>query len=127
VKTVQARKSASSIRRKVFSATETDFAWKFARRLAKRGVTPEEDPIIFNLPNTVELMMPNQHADQIEWFITHQKISVSAHIKLHTHNDRGTGIAASELGLLAGANAASRGRSSAMANGPAMSTSSRSP
>ena len=47
--------------------------------------------------------MPNQHADQIEWFITHQKYPKRAIISLHTHNDRGTGIAASELGLLAGA------------------------
>ena len=47
--------------------------------------------------------MPNQHADQIEWFVTHQKHPERAIISLHTHNDRGTGIAASELGLLAGA------------------------
>ena len=67
------------------------------------GLHRGEDPIIFNLPNTVELMMPNQHADQIEWFIAHQKHPKRAIISLHTHNDRGTGIAATEMGLLAGA------------------------
>jgi 2-isopropylmalate synthase len=86
-----------------FSATETDFALEVCEAVGEAWGYTEEDPIIFNLPNTVELMMPNQHADQIEWFITHQKYPKRAIISLHTHNDRGTGIAASELGLLAGA------------------------
>jgi 2-isopropylmalate synthase len=86
-----------------FSATETDFALEVCEAVGEAWGYTEEDPIIFNLPNTVELMMPNQHADQIEWFITHQKYPKRAIVSLHTHNDRGTGIAASELGLLAGA------------------------
>ena len=86
-----------------FSATETDFALEVCEAVGEVWGYTETDPIIFNLPNTVELMMPNQHADQIEWFITHQKYPKRAIISLHTHNDRGTGIAASELGLLAGA------------------------
>jgi 2-isopropylmalate synthase len=86
-----------------FSATETDFALEICEAVGEAWGYTEEDPIIFNLPNTVELMMPNQHADQIEWFVTHQKYPKRAIISLHTHNDRGTGIAASELGLLAGA------------------------
>ena len=56
-----------------------------------------------NLPATVEISTPNVYADQIEWFCTHLKNRDSAIISLHTHNDRGTGIAATELGLLAGA------------------------
>jgi 2-isopropylmalate synthase len=86
-----------------FSATETDFALEVCEAVGEAWGYTEEDPIIFNLPNTVELMMPNQHADQIEWFITHQKHPKRALISLHTHNDRGTAVAASELGLLAGA------------------------
>jgi 2-isopropylmalate synthase len=86
-----------------FSATETDFALEVCEAVGEAWGYTEADPIIFNLPNTVELMMPNQHADQIEWFISHQKYPKRAIVSLHTHNDRGTGIAASELGLLAGA------------------------
>ena len=63
----------------------------------------EENPIILNLPATVELFTPNVHADQIEWFCTNLKERNKALISLHTHNDRGTGTAATELGLLAGA------------------------
>jgi 2-isopropylmalate synthase len=86
-----------------FSATEVDFALEVCEAVGEAWGYTEANPIIFNLPNTVELMMPNQHADQIEWFITHQKHPKRAIISLHTHNDRGTGIAATELGLLAGA------------------------
>ena len=63
----------------------------------------KEKPIILNLPATVEISTPNVYADQIEWFCTHLKNRDSAIISLHTHNDRGTGVAATELGLLAGA------------------------
>jgi len=65
---------------------------------------PTEDaPIILNLPATVEMATPNVHADQIEWFCRHMQERRKAIISLHTHNDRGTGVAATELGLLAGA------------------------
>jgi 2-isopropylmalate synthase len=59
--------------------------------------------IILNLPATVEYATPNVHADQIEWMCTHLTRRDSTIISLHTHNDRGTGVAATELGLLAGA------------------------
>ena len=65
--------------------------------------TQPENPIILNLPATVEISTPNVYADQIEWFCRNLKNRDSAIISLHTHNDRGTGVAATELGLLAGA------------------------
>ncbi len=86
-----------------FSATEVDFALEVCEAVLDEWGATAEEPIILNLPNTVELMMPNQYADMIEWFITHQKHPERAIISLHTHNDRGTAVAASELGLLAGA------------------------
>jgi 2-isopropylmalate synthase len=86
-----------------FSATEVDFALEVCEAVLDEWGATAGEPIILNLPNTVELMMPNQYADMIEWFITHQKHPERAIISLHTHNDRGTGVAASELGLLAGA------------------------
>ncbi|MBP6508560.1 MAG: 2-isopropylmalate synthase, partial [Opitutaceae bacterium] len=61
------------------------------------------DKIILNLPATVEYATPNVHADQIEWMCTHLTRRDSTTVSLHTHNDRGTGIAATELALLAGA------------------------
>jgi 2-isopropylmalate synthase len=86
-----------------FSATEVDFALEICEAVSDEWGATAEEPIILNLPNTVELMMPNQYADMIEWFVTHQKHPERHIISLHTHNDRGTGVAASELGLLAGA------------------------
>ncbi|MDV7392508.1 hypothetical protein RZS08_14175, partial [Arthrospira platensis SPKY1] len=62
-----------------------------------------EDPIILNLPATVEVAPPNVHADQIEWFCRNMSQRDAAIVSLHTHNDRGTGVAATELGLMAGA------------------------
>jgi 2-isopropylmalate synthase len=56
-----------------------------------------------NLPDTVEVAMPNVYADQIEWFVTHLRGREKAIISVHTHNDRGTGVAATELAMLAGA------------------------
>ena len=64
--------------------------------------TPE-NKLILNLPNTVEMSTPNHHADQIEYFCRHIKNRDSVIISLHPHNDRGTATAATELGLLAGA------------------------
>jgi 2-isopropylmalate synthase len=86
-----------------FSGTEVDFALEVCEAVSDAWGATAGDKIILNLPNTVELMMPNQYADMIEWFITHQKHPERHIISLHTHNDRGTGVAASELGLLAGA------------------------
>jgi 2-isopropylmalate synthase len=86
-----------------FSGTEVDFALEVCEAISDTWGATADEKIILNLPNTVELMMPNQYADMIEWFITHQKHPERHIISLHTHNDRGTGVAASEMGLLAGA------------------------
>src|SRR5258708_22297407 len=64
--------------------------------------TPQRK-MILNLPDTVEVAMPNVYADQIEWMCRHLKNRDSLVISLHTHNDRCTGVAATGLGLLAGA------------------------
>ena len=86
-----------------FSGTEMDNAVLICDKVLETlGATPEHK-VILNLPNTVEGMMPNQHADQIEYFCRHLKGRDSAIISLHPHNDRGCGVAATELGLMAGA------------------------
>ena len=86
-----------------FSGTEPDYAVEICERvLEELGVTPE-NPVILNLPSTVEGSTPNGYADQIEYFCRHLKGRDSAIISLHPHNDRGTAVAAAELGLLAGA------------------------
>ena len=86
-----------------FYATEVDFALEVCEAVGEAWGYIEADPIIFNLPSTVEMSTPNHYADMIEWFITHQKHPRRAIISLHTHNDRGTGVASTELGLMAGA------------------------
>ena len=86
-----------------FSDTEEDYAVEVCEAVMDSwGPTPE-NKIILNLPSTVEWNMPNTYADQIEWFCRNIKNRDSVIVSLHTHNDRGTGIAATELGLLAGA------------------------
>jgi 2-isopropylmalate synthase len=87
-----------------FSDTEVDYALEVCEAVMEAWEPTKEDPIILNLPATVELFTPNVHADQIEWFCQNLKERDKAIISLHTHNDRGTGTAATELGLLAGAN-----------------------
>ena len=62
-----------------------------------------ENKVIINLPATVEMNTPNVYADQVEWMNTHFKNRDSIILSIHPHNDRGTGIAATELALLAGA------------------------
>ncbi|KAI0640892.1 hypothetical protein C8Q79DRAFT_993218 [Trametes meyenii] len=89
-----------------FSQTEPEFVVEIceAVREAWGGAgTAFEDRIMFNLPSTVESAPPNHYADQIEYFCTHMKNRDEIIVSLHTHNDRGTAVAASELGLLAGA------------------------
>ncbi len=86
-----------------FSTAELDFSIEVCE--AVMGVlspTPDK-PIILNLPATVEAATPNIYADQIEYFCRNLPNRDSAVISLHTHNDRGTGVAAAELGLMAGA------------------------
>jgi 2-isopropylmalate synthase len=86
-----------------FTSTELDFALEICERVTDAwGPTPA-DKIILNLPATVEYATPNVHADQIEWMCTHLTRRDSTLVSLHTHNDRGTGVAATELALLAGA------------------------
>jgi 2-isopropylmalate synthase len=86
-----------------FSFTEPEFALEVCERVMDVWQPTPERPIILNLPATVEVATPNVHADQIEWFCRHLTRRNSAIISLHPHNDRGTGIAAAELGLMAGA------------------------
>ncbi|MCP5181068.1 MAG: 2-isopropylmalate synthase [Pseudomonadales bacterium] len=86
-----------------FTGTELDFAVDICTAVAEEwGATPEKKMIV-NLPSTVEMATPNIYADQIEWFCTHFPKRDSSVISLHTHNDRGTGVAATELAILAGA------------------------
>lgn len=86
-----------------FSDTEVDYALEVCEAVMAEWAPSEDDKIILNLPATVEVATPNVHADQIEWFCRNLKERDKAYISLHTHNDRGTGVAATELGLLAGA------------------------
>ncbi len=86
-----------------FSDTELAFALEVCEGVMEIWQPTEENPIILNLPATVEWSTPNVHADQIEWMCRHLKNRKAAIISLHTHNDRGTGVAATELGLMAGA------------------------
>ncbi|HUW36919.1 MAG TPA: 2-isopropylmalate synthase [Rhodocyclaceae bacterium] len=86
-----------------FTATELDFALDICNAVtAAWGATPENKAIL-NLPTTVELATPNIYADQIEWMHRHLARRDSLVLSLHPHNDRGTAVAAAELGLMAGA------------------------
>ena len=86
-----------------FSDTEVDYAVEICEAVMDVWQPTEANKIILNLPATVEVATPNIYADQIEWFCNHLKEREKAIISLHTHNDRGTGVAATELGLMAGA------------------------
>jgi 2-isopropylmalate synthase len=86
-----------------FTATEPEFALEACEAVIKVVEPTPENPLILNLPATVEVAGPHVYADQIEWFCRHVSKRDSVIISLHPHNDRGTGIAAAELGLLAGA------------------------
>ncbi len=86
-----------------FSDTEEDYSIEVCEAVMDSWQPTPEHKIILNLPSTVEWNMPHTYADQIEWFCRTIKNRESVIVSLHTHNDRGTGIAATELGLLAGA------------------------
>ena len=86
-----------------FSATEVEFAREISQAVMEIWKPTPQRKMILNLPDTVEMAMPNVYADQIEWMCRHIKNRDSLVISLHTHNDRCTGVAATELGLLAGA------------------------
>ena len=86
-----------------FTGTELEYALEICTAVQETwGATPE-NPIIINLPSTVEMTTPNVYADQIEWMNTHFKNRDSIILSVHPHNDRGTGVASTELALLAGA------------------------
>lgn len=84
-----------------FMGTEAEFSLEVCEAVAKEW--GEERHMILNLPLTVEINTPNVYADQVEWMIRHLKNRDSFTVSVHTHNDRGTGVAATELALLAGA------------------------
>ena len=93
-----------------FSSTESDFAAKICSAVFREWQPTVENPLIVNLPSTVEKSTPNVYADQVEYFIQLFNKQNNNAIKnglviisLHNHNDRGTGVACAELGLLAGA------------------------
>ena len=86
-----------------FTGTEMDFALDICTAVQQEWNHANDNPIIFNLPATVEMNTPNVYADQIEWMNKHFKERENVILSVHPHNDRGTGVAATELALLAGA------------------------
>jgi 2-isopropylmalate synthase len=86
-----------------FSATEVEFAREISEAVMDVWKPTPQRRMILNLPDTVEVAMPNVYADQIEWICRNIRNRESLIVSLHTHNDRFTGVAATELGLLAGA------------------------
>ena len=86
-----------------FSTAELDFSLEVCTAVMDVLEPTPDNPIIFNLPATVECSSPNVYADQIEYFGRHIPNRDAVVISLHTHNDRGTGVAAAELGMMAGA------------------------
>ncbi|MFA5679058.1 MAG: 2-isopropylmalate synthase [Pseudomonas sp.] len=87
----------------VFSSTEVDFAVEVCNAVIAVFEPTQQNKLILNLPATIECATPNNYADQIEWFGRHIDRRDSVLISVHTHNDRGTGVAASELAVMAGA------------------------
>ena len=86
-----------------FTGTELDYALEICTVVQETWGATKEEPIIINLPATVEMTTPNVYADQIEWMHKNFKNRESIILSIHPHNDRGTGVAATELALLAGA------------------------
>ena len=86
-----------------FTGTELDYALEICTAVQETWGATKEEPIIINLPSTVEMTTPNVYADQIEWMNKHFKNRESIILSVHPHNDRGTGVASAELAMLAGA------------------------
>ncbi|MGN1314412.1 MAG: 2-isopropylmalate synthase [Lachnospiraceae bacterium] len=86
-----------------FTGTEVEFALEICTAVQKTWGPTKENPMIINLPATVEMNTPNVYADQIEWMNRHFQDRDSIILSIHPHNDRGTGVAAAELALMAGA------------------------
>ncbi|GHC19585.1 2-isopropylmalate synthase [Aidingimonas halophila] len=87
----------------LFTSTELDFAVEIVEAVMDTYEPTVEKPMIVNLPATVEIATPNHYADQIEWFCRNVRNRESLIVSVHPHNDRGTGIAAAELAVMAGA------------------------
>src|SRR3954466_4235800 len=86
-----------------YTGTELEFAARICNEVLEVFDARPDRPVIINLPATVEMATPNVYADSIEWMSRHLKRRESVVLSLHPHNDRGTGVAAAELGYLAGA------------------------
>lgn len=86
-----------------FTGTELDYALEICNAVISTWQPDPGNPMIINLPSTVEMNTPNVYADQIEWMIKHLDQRESIVVSVHPHNDRGTGVASAELALLAGA------------------------
>ena len=86
-----------------FTGTELTYALEICEAVMDVLEPTPDNKLILNLPSTVEMATPNTYADQIEWFSRNVKNRDSIILSLHPHNDRGTAIAATELGLMAGA------------------------
>lgn len=86
-----------------FTGTELDYAVEVCEAVMDEWGASQDNKVIINLPSTVEMSTPNVYADQIEWMCKHFKDRDRVIVSLHTHNDRGCGVAATELGIMAGA------------------------
>ncbi len=86
-----------------FTGTELDYALEVCNAVQREWGPTKENPMIINLPSTVEMTTPNVFADRIEWMNKHLENRESIILSVHPHNDRGTGVASAELSLLAGA------------------------
>ena len=86
-----------------FTGTELDYALEVCEEVLDCWEASKDNPVIINLPATVEMSTPNIYADQIEWMINNFNNRDRVIVSLHPHNDRGTGVAATELALMAGA------------------------
>ena len=86
-----------------FTGTEVDYALEVCDAVCDAWGASKDKKVIINLPSTVEMDTPNVFADQIEWMCTHFKDRERVIVSVHPHNDRGTGVAAAELAMLAGA------------------------
>src|SRR4029077_3821321 len=86
-----------------FTGTEAEYAVEICEAVMDVIEPTTDRPLIMNLPATVEMFTPNLYADTIEWFLRTVQDRDKVCLSLHPHNDRGTGVAAAELGVLAGA------------------------
>jgi 2-isopropylmalate synthase len=86
-----------------FTGTELEFSVEVVNAVTRVWQPTKERPVIINLPATVEMSTPNIYADQIEWFCQHIDNRQAVIVSVHTHNDRGCGVAAAELAVMAGA------------------------